>query len=123
MNTDIAQMYVDDVLRFVKKDKKVGGFVSSRTTLEKVYELLTKEGISVLRMDGDNGRLEERKGKEMIHYKVKQEVFKDVNKEFDDYQVVLYSSTVTVGISYDKDIFDTCIHLVSPNCGPIYGSL
>jgi hypothetical protein len=61
--------------------------------------------------NGDNLRLEDG----MIdHSELKKEHFADVNRYWKEYTVVLHSSTVTAGISFDEvDYFDIQINVLN----------
>jgi len=82
--------------------KKLGDYICNE---------LLKLGVKCIFYHGDNLRNEENM---QVHSEVKDEHFKDVNHYWQQYDVVLHSSTVTAGISFDvKDYFDLQINVLS----------
>ncbi len=48
------------------------------------------------------------------HYTVKTEHLKDANKHFQIYNVVLFTGTITVGVSFDLNLVYKAINYIAP---------
>jgi hypothetical protein len=91
----------------VNQRKRVIGMICSRQLLNEVYDMLTKNGVTAIKYTGDDAALIE--GQSMN--KVKALHLKDVNTHFAQYQCVLYTASISAGISFEADHFDTSVNV------------
>lgn len=106
-NTDknsVIACYKDLV---VNQGKRVIGMICSRQLLNEVYEMLTANQIKTIKYTGDDSSQIE--GQSM--HKLKGEHLKDVNTHFANYQCVLYTASISAGISFEADHFDTSVNV------------
>ena len=91
----------------VNQKKRVIGMICSRQLLNEVYEMLIKNDIKCIKYTGDDASVIE--GQSMN--KIKADHLKDVNTHFANYQCVLYTASISAGISFEVDHFDTSVNV------------
>jgi hypothetical protein len=92
------------------KGKNVYGMITKRTLGESIIDALKNDkdlkalNLQMIYYNGNNRKQE---SDMTFHSDLKDEHFKDVNEHWQKYNLVLHSSTVTAGVSFDvKDYFD-----------------
>lgn len=99
--------------------QNVYGMITSNTLGEYVFKHLLSKGIKVVYYHGNNGVLETTNHGEITQQTLKDIEFGDVNAHWTDYQVVIHTSTVTAGISFEKEHFHRQINVFNANtCDP-----
>lgn len=100
------------IVYYAKQGLKLVCPISNKSLLYEIHEQLIKLDISAAYITGDNLKLDDN-GK--LHSQNKYELFGNVNERFRQYQVILYTSTMSSGVSFDLKYFDMCISLYNPN--------
>ena len=118
-----AQYIADLFLRATRgedgKAKNVYGMITSYKLGEFVRRHLKAEGVSVAYYHGENGQLEQTDAGEMTQQDLKARDFDDVNRYWMQYQVVIHTSSVTAGISFEQEHFDHQINVFNTGtCDP-----
>lgn len=92
------------------------GMITSNTLCRYIYEQL-KGQFKIMCYHGDNEMYEE--DASGTHQDLKDAHFKNVNAVWSQYQIVIHTSTVTAGISFDGDHFHEQINVYNSNsCDP-----
>lgn len=90
---------------------KVYGMITSYRLGEFVRQSLIARGVRVVYYHGENGLIETSDDSLRTQQQMKQDDFEDVNTVWMQYQVVLHTSTVTAGISFEEKYFDYQINV------------
>ena len=90
---------------------KVYGMITSQRLGEFIRQFLVQNGVKVVYYHGENGMIEASDDALRTQQQMKKEHFEDVNTVWKQYQVVLHTSSVTAGISFEETYFDYQINV------------
>lgn len=91
----------------LQKNKKIGVFITSIKKAEILYGSLINNGIKVLLITGEDAMpVRDKNGKETIMVKLKNNYCTNPEQIYIDYDIFIYTSTLTAGISIENTSVD-----------------